>query len=117
METQHSIRQLIAYYQVQGCYKEAKILSVTSLDADGNQGTFRNFYNVFRIYKVYRAEAYVDDGIQSWLKQGVLIEYETFWSARRWFLFPMWAIFSDLPQVPLGVVFFIVIGWILNGQW
>ena len=44
------------------------------------------------------------------MKQGIVLEYENVWSARRWILFPIWVLFSGEEVIILGVfLLFIVI--------
>jgi hypothetical protein len=98
-DTQGTIRQLIAYYQVQGRYDEATTMWAKLPLSPETAG-----HGKVKMFKVYRAEAYLDDGIQSSIKQGLVLEYETVWSAKRWVLFPMCTFrFAGLPVVPVSV--------------
>ena len=71
-ETQRTIRQLVAYYQFQGCYDEAMKLStmLTSAGKEENESGRVWIFDKLRMCQVYRAEAYLDDGIHSFYEAG-----------------------------------------------
>ena len=93
-ETQDVIRQLIALHQVSGGYPKAKEFShllvpepPISRNFNGAQFIIRCF---LMITGVFPAEAFLSDGMDTSMKQKVVVHYESFRSMRRWVIFPLW---------------------------
>ena len=104
-ETLRTMRQFVAYYQVQYRFSDAKGLLEEWLTAEQNsERDGRSFWRPRHVCRVYPAEAYLDDGIFWWAKQGMRLEYETRWSLGRWILYPIWAFMSEGGMVVRSVL-------------
>jgi tetratricopeptide (TPR) repeat protein len=109
-ECQDTIRQLVSLYQVSGDYANAMAMSHMLLP--DHRTALPLFARIIMkandLLGVFVAEMYLADGMDTFMKQRVVLNYETSHSMRRWVIFPLWKVIQNNGPAQLTLIMTLV---------